>query len=260
MAQSKEKKTPAVKSKQSLFGEFLVQIKLFGLVELKNQSGEIIENRSRQPLPWLLLKYLLVDPLREVDLYELLDTIWPASENGEELNAARVRLRRLRESLEPLNLGGRKGLILYSDGKYSLNPLYEIKTDADEFLKLIKQSQNYENNDPVGLQLCMQALELYRGQYMECTENAVWLDKYRSYYNREFSNLARSIIDRSKTLQVNDLIKLLCQRTSAILPSDEKLHREIISYLMDQKMELELMRHISRLTRSGQADWLEVEV
>ena len=222
MEKSKRNRSSGVKSKRSRLVDFEIQVKLFGLVELKNQSGELVENRSRHSLPWLLLKYLLVDPLREVDLNELLDTIWPASESGDDPNAARVRLRRLRESLAPLNLDGTKGLVLFSDGKYSLNPIYNIKTDADEFLELIKQSQNYENNDPVGLQLCMQALELYRGQYMECTENAVWLDKYRSFYNREFAKLARSIIDRSKGIETVDKIPLLCQRTSAVLPGDER--------------------------------------
>ena len=114
-----------------------VYIKVYGAVELESKWGRVIENRARQPLPWLLLKYLLMDPQREAHLDELIATIWPPSETDNDIGAARVRVRRLREMLEPLKLDGTKGLILYCNGKFSLNPQYDIKTDVDTFNDLM---------------------------------------------------------------------------------------------------------------------------
>ena len=54
-----------------------LRVRLFGRLELSNSWGTVAENPARQALPWLLLKYLLVNPDREVSGGELRGTVWP---------------------------------------------------------------------------------------------------------------------------------------------------------------------------------------
>ena len=142
-----------------------VQVRLLGRIELENVRGKVEENIARQSLPWMLLKYLLVSPEREVDLPELLrENVWPCSAREEdEEGSARVRLRRLRESLRPLGLDGKQGLVVFSAGKYALNPDYVLRTDVSEFSELMEKLADCPEEDPEGLQLCRRALELFRG-------------------------------------------------------------------------------------------------
>lgn len=233
----------------------VVRVTLFGAVELSNRLGSTVENPSRQSLPWLLLKYLLANRGREVSLTELTGTIWPEEEG---LGAARVRLRRLRDSLAPLGLDGKHGLILFSDGRYSLNPEYDLDVDADRFAALTARSKGLSADDPEGLKGCVDALELMRGRFMEYTDNDAWLAGYRDYYYREFCALVRETLKRMKTVGDDSALPLLCLRAAVIVPGEEAIHKEIISYLVEQRRELELVRHVARLTRADGtgAGWL----
>ena len=108
-----------------------VNVRLFGRLELENQWGSAGENPSHPSYSWALLKYLLLHPGREIALEELLGTVWPDDPEIHTQYAANIRLRRLREALKPLQLQGKTGLILYGNGRYSLNPDYTLLTDTD---------------------------------------------------------------------------------------------------------------------------------
>ena len=133
--------------------EHEVHVRLFGLVELENQWGRVTEKTSGPSLSWLLMKYLLVNPYREVGQEELTENLWPNKPDIKAEGASRVRLRRLREDLAPLHLDGRYGLVLFHTYIYRLNPEYTLQTDADAFLKLMTQIRNTPLNDSEGLNL-----------------------------------------------------------------------------------------------------------
>ena len=236
------------------FDDFVIQVNLFGQLEIKNQWGKVTESKAKQSLPWNLLKYLLMNPGNPVSLEELIDVgVWP--EDGDEV-AVRVRLRRLREALQPLHLDGKRGLILYRDGKYSINPKYIIKTDADEFLELVERIKRHPIDDPAGLLLVDRALGLFQGNYMAQTEDAPWVRGYQDSFKKAFSSLAYHALERILTQRGDAQIKLLCLRSVELLPEEEALHKGIIQYLVDRKQTTELMRHITSLNQSGKADWL----
>lgn len=69
---------------------------------------------------------------------------------------------------------------------------------------------------------------------------------------RIFSSPIRGALDDDSALP------LLCLRAAVIAPDEEAAHRELISYLVEQKRELELVRHIATLSRAGEggARWL----
>ena len=233
-------------------GEVLVR--LFGDFELRNQHGHMIENRSRTPL--LLLKYILLKHPGTVGIDEILQ-LWPVSKAGvNPESTVAVRLRRAREALRPLQLDKKKGLIHYHNGKFWINPSYTLKRDIDEFSDIIKKLSTCPPNDPEGLKLCRNALDLFRGPLIEYTQSAPWLEEYRSYYRDAFCWLAIDTLNRIRTLDAKETLPLLMQRTVSIAPECQKLQEDIIHYLTEQKMELELIRYLSQLARSGKAQWI----
>lgn len=238
----------------------IIHVKLFGVIELENPFGHVSENPSKQSLPWLLLKYLLVNRGRDVSQEELFETVWAAAEEDNTENAARVRLRRLREALQPLGLDKGNRLIYFHRGYYSLNPDYEIQCDTDQFVGLSIALQGRPNSDPAGLQLSKDLLELLRGPFLQHTQDAPWLNGYRSYYNSAFCALVPNILERMSALQDYRLVPLLCSRAIVMAPGEEELHRKIIGFLVEQKQEFELVRYISKLTRTNDgAKWLNEE-
>lgn len=237
-----------------------VRVKLFGVVELENHQGHITENPSKQSYPWLLLKYLLVNRGRDVSQEELIETVWAAAGEDNTEGAARVRLRRLREALRPLGLDNERGLIRFHLGNYSLNPDYEILCDTDRFAELSAALKGCSISDPAGLQLCKDILELLRGPFLQHTQDAPWLNGYRSYYSNAFRDIVPNILERMSALQDYSLVRLLCSRAIVIAPGEEELHRKIISYLVEQKLEFELVRYVSQLSRTSDgAKWVDTK-
>jgi len=234
--------------------EYELRVKLFGEMELENEYGCVVEKRERQPLPLLMLKYLLVNPSRNVSLEELVTRLWPSKPGIDDEGATRVRLRRVRQFLEPLHLDGPDGLVLYSFGQFWLNPKYTLLTDEEAFLGLLQQIQDCPLEDPAGLKLCIEALGLYRGRFLEFTKKSDWLIEYRKFYHSKFCSLAYNTLDRMAALQDNLALPLLCRRTVALAPEEKELHEAIIRYLGEQKRELDLVRYISQLSGTGASE------
>ena len=238
--------------------EYEVRIKLFGNFEIENHLGRVAEdNPKRAALSWLLLKYMVVNRGREVDLDELLGTIWPDERGANAENAARVRLNRLRTFLKPLGLDGRRGLVLYHAQKYTLNPLYTIRTDAEEFMELMAALRSCPIDSPSGLELCKKALELFRGPYMKHAKKDFWFAGIQEAYDEEFNFLAFNTLERMEATGSDTLLPLLSQRALDILPDNLELHKQILNCFSQHNRETERKCHTTLLMRAGVvSNWL----
>ncbi|MCD7791797.1 MAG: hypothetical protein LUG92_00140, partial [Oscillospiraceae bacterium] len=228
-----------------------VYVRLLGPVELRCGDNLICESRGRESLPWMLLKYLLVNRDREVDMAELDAVLW-TTRGGESTSEgnARVRLSRLRKTLEPLGLDRRGGqsLIIYYSGRFSINRSYDLAFDTDELLSLVRSERDLPLDDADALQKCARALELYRGEFLSCSTPAPWLDVYREQYAEMFRTLAARTLERIKATGDESTLDLLCSRSAELAPDDTELNDAIVAYLIDRKLQIELVRHVSRIS------------
>lgn len=181
--------------------KYLVRVTLFGPLTLENHLGTVTETNAQ---PWLLLKYLLAHPGRDIPQTEL-DAALPIKGGA---NAARVRLSRLRDLLAPLGLEGKSGLVQAAGGVYRLNPRYTIESDADRITDLLAQGRGEE------------ALPLFRGPYLGKTPGP-WAARLRLDWQRTFLALARDLMTRP------DLLPLLTQQAQAMAPEYTSLHRDL---------------------------------
>lgn len=237
-------------------GDYEVNVRLFGKFEIENKWGKRNEPRANRAGSWMLIKYLLANTGREVPGDELLDAILVGGAESETEVSARVRLTRARKALEPLRLNGAKdGLILFSGGKYSINPAYDVYTDEERFLDLRRRIKSIPACEPAGMALCREAIELFRGPYLDDVHTRPWIEQFRKTYANEFAALGLDTLSRVEALGDFGVMPLLCRRAVAIAPEAEALHKALVKLLVEQKEEVELLRHISRLTRTG-AEWI----
>ena len=240
-------KDSAPKKSDSRETEEIVHVKLFGTFEISNIHDRVVEYRSHYNITGQFLKYLMINASKEEYWNNIVAKFWPNDENGQiDTGAARVCLHRARAALKPLHLESAKtGLIQLSAGKCFLNPDYYIKRDIDVFKDLMVQISQYPIDDPIGLALCMRALEVYRGPFLEHTPDMPWLSEYRAFYRSEFCLLAAETLQRSKAMNVRDALPLLCQRASAIIPEERDFHEEFHRYLTEHKEEKLLVSYAS---------------
>lgn len=187
--------------------KYTVRVTLFGPMTLENHLGQVTETNAQ---PWLLLKYLLAHPGRDIPQTEL-DQALPIKGGA---NAARVRLSRLRDLLAPLGLDGKSGLVQAAGGTYRLNPRYTIDTDAARITDLLARGRGEE------------ALPLFRGPYLGKTPGP-WAARLRLDWQRSFLALAREIMAQPDP----DLLPLLAQQAQAMAPEYTNLHRDLRALL-----------------------------
>ena len=230
-----------------------LRIRLFGRLELENQWGRAAEDTSRPSLSWLLLKYLLVNPDRGVTGEELREAVWP-DRGTERAGADRVRLHRLRKALEPLHLDGQNGLVLFHTATYQINPDCDVTFDTDELAELLARLRTIPADDPVGLELCGQGLELFQGPLLACTGPAPWVERLRGVYRDRFRELAETTLERMEALGDSGLAELLCRRTAAIAPEDRELCGAVERYLVREKKKSALGRFVNYLASNRYLD------
>jgi len=232
-------------------------IRLFGELEISNAQGSLNEKKAKpQALTWPTLKYILVNSNRDVEQHELLALEYPGKTVTARDGAMRTRLRRVRDILRPLGLESTHGLILFSEGKYRVNPDYTLLSDEDAFNLIMRRLGRLEVGDSEGLSLCAEALEICRGVYLGYTRDAGWLRAYQEHYRREFCRLGEQILERMRALDDDGAAGLLWRRAIVVAPEAEALHKAIISFLVERRQETELLRYVSQLSHRGAA-WLD---
>ena len=222
----------------------LVCVRLFGTFEVENHQGRFCESYFIENQSLALLQYLMTYPTRALSRSELMENnIWSSNRLGGNMdNAVALRVKRTRAMLKPLGLS--KGLIISGNGMYHLNPNYTIWRDVDEFDQLMDRIELCALDDPNGLQLCLKALELYRGQFLEHNKAVPWIMKFRSYYHQRYLTLVDNTLERMKKLQQFEGLPVLCSRTTSIIPDVEGFHRKLIQLLMDRKEKKLLLKHV----------------
>ena len=224
-----------------------LRVRLFGQLELENPWGRVVENPARQSLSWLLLKYLLVNPDRGVTSEELCEEVWTDRET-ERAGADRVRLHRLRKALEPLHLDGQNGLVLFHTANYQINPECDITFDTDELFEILTRLRAVPADEPDGLELCRQGLELFRGPFLANTSSAPWVDRLRAIYCKWFRELAQTTLERMEAQGKGELSMLLCRRTASVAAEDRELCGAVEGYLFREKKKSALERFVSSIS------------
>ena len=230
----------STKNKQSLKKENdVVQIRLLGHVEIENEKGKVTETGREYASSFRLMKYLLLHCRKDIPFAEVVETVFP----GHLESNVRVYLNRARKELDPIGLGGKKGLLRFADGDFVLNPDYTLEVDTEQVDALVYQIEKCPLEDPTGLSLCMKALKLFRGPLFENTKDIPWAEEAREHYQSAFRIIAASTLERSKVLGVEDAIPLLARKAALIRPDDLALNEEIL-------------HHMEQVDQDGQRPWI----
>ena len=233
-----------------------IRVRLFGNLEMDNKYGHMDDVTARcHAITWLTLKYILVNSNRDVDQDEFMAFTFEGKPITEQDGAMRTRLQRTRTLLVPLGLEGRNGLILFSSGKFRINPDFELIIDEKEFTNILDRLDNLPVDAPEGIDLCMEALDLCRGEFLAYTDDSGWLKPYRDHYKRELINLCDDTMERMRALHDYRASELLWRRAAAVIPVDNRVHQDIFRFLVEKRQRHEIPRYVSQLYLKG-ASWI----
>ena len=213
-----------------------IDIRMLGAFTLQAGDNLISDETNRSRKVWALLAYLICHRGSSVSQKKLIELLWgdePASSNPE--NALRITLHRLRGQLDLLWEGAGKDLILHKGGSYSWNTQASMQVDSVRFEELC-QTRNVPEAER--LSLCLEALSLYRGDFLERQASESWVIPVTTHFHNLFVMVTLEAAELLSRQGRHQEAAHLCRRGITAEPYHEPLYQMLMKELAvegDQK-------------------------
>lgn len=209
-----------------------LQVNMFDAFSIRCADQEILDSSNRSHKVWLLLAYLIYyrnQPAPPLNLSELL---WGDSDSmSNPGNALKTMLHRARAALNQLYPSAGHELILRRQGNYMWNTDIPLTLDIDEFEALCKTGEAVSNEEEQ-LDIWMQALSLYQGDFLSSLSSEAWVipiaARYHQLYLRTVTAAIALLAKQSRWVEC----EALCRKALKIEPYDEALYRSLMRTLI----------------------------
>lgn len=202
-----------------------LRIYTLGRFEVYRNGVRLSEYAHRSTRVWDLFKYLLTYRDRSSTPEAIIETLWPQHNYADPRRALRTPVYRLRQILSEDGLPDAEEYILYIQGCYVWNNQSNFWVDADEFENLLRQAaQIPETELDKKIDLYLQAIDLYRGEYLPENLYADWTIAQRNHYRRLYLEAIDSLAVIYQSQQRYQELTDLCERAITLEPFEESLH------------------------------------
>lgn len=204
-----------------------LKIQMLGGFSLRLDGRELQDTDTRSKKTWVLLAYLISHRVQTVTQQTLIDLLWgDEADSTNPENALRITMHRTRALLEQFCPETGQDMILRRKGGYQWNGGGEV--DSERFDTLCHQT----TEDPeLRLQNLMEALALYRGDFLPRQSGEVWVVPISAYLHNLFVAAAQEAVNlltlRGRTLEA----AAVCRRVLALEPHHEAVCRELMQLL-----------------------------
>ena len=201
----------------------IIHIQMFGGFSLRVGENTIKDSDNRTKKVWLLLAYLICNRGQSVTQKKLIDVLWGSNStvNNPE-NALRITLHRARVLLDTLRPNAGKELIVCHDGVCSWNSQIPADVDTERFHQLC--TEEYAD-DASQLQKLLEAIDLYKGEFLEKQSSEIWVIPISTHYQNEYLNAVLKAVALLAQASRHAEAAQLCRRAAASEPYHELLHQ-----------------------------------
>lgn len=186
-----------------------IQINTLGVFSIEWNGEAIDDSMNRSRKVWLLLAYMIHNRNVFSSQANIVRALWDDGEKSvDPQNALKTTLHRARTLLDKLGDDSGHKLILRKSGSYMWNTEFDVQVDAEYFEELYKQGVEEEDVEKK-LNLFIQALNLYKGDFLEKLSMESWVIPLSVYYRKIYVEMALSSLATLKEMGRNqDIIEL----------------------------------------------------
>ena len=206
-----------------------IQIRMLGEFSLRAGDNTISDADNRSKKVWLLLAYLICHRGKAISQRKLIELLWgddPASSNPE--NALRITFHRARTMLGKLWPNAGRELIVHRENGYTWNDQFPVTLDCDRFDQLCQIKTEDEEERLAAL---LEALELYRGDFLERQSSEVWVIPLSTHFHNLYVSTVLSagelLSARGRHREAADI----CRAAVSSEPYHEPLHQLLMREL-----------------------------
>ena len=204
-----------------------LKIQMLGGFSLRLGKRELQDTDTRSKKVWVLLAYLIIHREQTVTQRTLIDLLWgDETDSINPENALRITMHRTRTLLEQLSPELGRGMILRRRGGYQWNGGGEVDSERFEALCCKKAE------DPdLRLRNLMEAISLYRGDYLPRQSGEVWVVSTAAYLHNLFVSAAQEAVELLIQQGRSHEAAGVCRRCLALEPCHEGFCRELMQLL-----------------------------
>lgn len=204
-----------------------VYVNMLGQFSITIGDKTINDQNNQSKKPWSLLEYLITFRKREVSPNELIDLIWGDDDSANPGGALKTLMFRSRKLLAPLDFPP-QNLLVQRRGSYSWTQELTTVVDIDLFEALAARGLEAKTPSDEQLNACLEALELYRGDFLPKSDWESWVVPISTYYHSLYQKCAHHAIELLTEREDYAKIVDVCQKATLIEPYDEELHYQLI--------------------------------
>lgn len=221
--------------------DHVLEVRMFGNFSVRKDDQEINDSDNRSRKVWLLLAYMIYCRSRSITQDELVGLLWSDGESSSNpLNALKTMFHRVRSSLNQLDSTAGHSLIIRRDGNYTWNPDVPFFFDVDEFERLCRAGAMAQD-DGQRLENYLQALDLYRGDFLQKLSSEAWVIPISAYFHNLYIHTLLETLTLLEERDQMDQAAGLCRSAITIEPYNELIYQHLMRDLLAQGQQREVI-------------------
>jgi len=226
----------------------VLKINMLGEFSITYGDKMINDQLNRSKKVWTLLEYLITFRGREISQNELIELLWPEESVDNPMNTLKTLLHRVRTLVDQLDIADSKKIIVSRGGTYAWNPSMPSVVDTEVFENLCQQALSAENDMEERIKKLLEAIEIYRGDFLPQNALDSWVVPINAYYHSLYIKVVGNALECLQQMNRNSEIIELCQKAIVIDPYEEFFHYRLIKTLVDVGKHQQALTHYKYTT------------
>ncbi|MDL2327407.1 winged helix-turn-helix domain-containing protein [Ruminococcaceae bacterium OttesenSCG-928-A11] len=224
-----------------------IKVRFFGNFQVILDGVIINESTSRAKRPWNLLQFLMVFRHKTVAKQQLIEALWPDDTSEQPDKALKNLVYRVRAFFTGQGAAFGQDVVLYRNGNYQLNNDLPWVIDFERFEALYNQAMREGAAADESIECAMEAIGLYRGDFLAEQVYEDWVLPYNTYYRTLFFKCVGHALDLLEECGRDSDIELVCNRALAVDQFEEGLHLAYMNALVRQDKKAAALSHYNKM-------------
>jgi len=224
-----------------------IKVNMLGSFSLYDGEGILLEDEGKSRKLWNLLAYIIVNRGRKLSPTELPEILCSDDRIEDPVKAVKNLVYRLRLLLfnSPMP---KFEYIKQNGGIYRWNTEIPVVTDIDQIIEMYKMAQREEITHDEAIKKYMEAVDLYKGDFLPRLSYEEWTITLRVYYHRMYTYCLLELFDLlSKEKNYEPMIGI-CEKAISLDPYDEGIYIIYLKSLIGLNMEKQALKAYEEIT------------
>lgn len=224
--------------------EEIITIRTLGEFSITCGDKRISDADGRTKKVWLLLEYLVTNRKKDISMEQLAEAVWNDEEESDNpSNALKNLVYRVRTVLKDLCSESPGEYIVFSRNTYLWNRDLPCRVDAEDFEELCLKGEDSRLPEEERIRAYMQAIELYKGEFLPKSSYADWVISKNAYYASLYSKAVEQVVGMLFREERYEEIVGVCDLAVVLYPYNESIHYSLLRALIDSGQRRKAITH-----------------